>query len=308
MNDLDDDGLHGTFVRADRVEEIVEVIRGSDRKSDWKSGIELQLGPRRWRPPAVSEDGRRLLYVCPQSEIPRYVRERLKLAKENAVGVTIALTIGALFSHEVLEVLADTDSTVLVLDDYVKERRLTPRHFLAALADVEVPLPPEVRKSIGRKVWESVTEGTSQEKGSRLEAFLAFLFSQVSDFKVVERNYRNETEEIDLVLQVDNYSNRAWQKSGVPFILVEAKNTEARASQQMVSVLLAKIQTKRGTARIGVMVSRNGFTEEAKMQELRFSTQDVCIPMIDGTGVDSLLAADDLDVALETIVRRSLLR
>ena len=124
----------------------------------------------------------------------------------------------------------------------------------------------------------------------------------------MERNYRNETEEIDLVLQIDNFSSRVWQKSGVPFILVEAKNRADKASQPMVSSLVTKLQTKRGNARIAFLVSLAGFTDDARMQELRFSTQDICVVMIDRLQLESLLAAANIDEQLEVLVRQAMLR
>ena len=281
MQDLDLDEPTGSPILASDIDQIIETIVGTDAKVAWQKDIELDLGTKRWRPPAITSDYSRVLCVCVQGELPRSTIERLRLAREKGIKITVAVTIAALYREEVLSVLVDADSDVFVIDDYRVERRFELRHCLAALADIEVPVAPTMRQVIGRKVWSSIGEGTNQEKGRRLEALLAFLFSQVSDLKVAERNFRTETEEIDLVLQVDNFSPRVWQKAGVPFILVEAKNRQDKASQPMMSVLINKLQTKRGTARIGVMVSMAGFTTDAREQELRFSTQEICVVMID---------------------------
>ena len=207
-----------------------------------------------------------------------------------------------------MELLVAVDADVIVLDDYVSSRQLNPRPLLAALADVEVPVSPDLRRNIANVVWDRIADGTAYRKGKRLEALLAFIFAQIRDLKVVERNYRNETEEIDLVLQIDNFSSRVWQKSGVPFILVEAKNRADKASQPMVSSLVTKLQTKRGNARIAFLVSLAGFTDDARMQELRFSTQDICVVMIDRLQLESLLAAANIDEQLEVLVRQAMLR
>jgi Holliday junction resolvase-like predicted endonuclease len=308
IDDLLDDERSGTAIRASDVEKLLDEICAADSKEGWTKGLELDLGAKKWRPSAVSSSSGRLLYVFLQESLPRYAIERLRLARAAEIDITVALPISALFQPDVLEVLVEIDSDVLVIDDYQRGRRNEQRHLLAAIADIEVPLAPDIRRRVGATIWPRIADGSNHAKGRRLEAVLAFLFSQVKDFKVVERNYRNESEEIDLVLQIDNFSKRAWQNSGVPFILVEAKNRADKASQQMMSVLLTKLQTKRGTARLGFMVSIAGFSDEAKIQELRFSTENICVVMIDGANLEMLLLADDLDEALETLVRRAFLR
>lgn len=310
MNEEIQDESSGMPVRASDVESLIDEILATDAPSKWQKNMQLELGTKRWRPSAVADSGGRMLYVCLQQEVPQFVADRLRLCKESGIAVTVALPIASLFDPDVLGILVEVDADVFVVDDYRKERRYAQRHCLAAIADIEVPVSPKVRQSIALSIWSRIGDGTSQEKGKRLEALLAFVFSQVHDLKVVERNFRNESEEIDLVLQIDNFSTRAWQKPGTPFILVEAKNRADKASQQMMSVLLAKLQTKRGTAKIGILASLAGFTEDAKLQELRYSTstQEICVVMIDRDGLEALLTADDLDEALETIVRRALLR
>lgn len=308
MEEIVDEPSQGKPIGVAEVEAAAARICANAKGQDWVEGTELDLGSKRWKPNAVSRDGTRLLYVFLQDELPRYVRDRLGLAAERGIRPTLALNLATLFKPELVELLVGVDADVIVLDDYITTRQLDPKSLLAALADVEVPVSPELRRSVAKVVWSRIGDGTSQEKGRRLEALLAFAFAQVRDLKVIERNYRNETEEIDLVLQIDNFSSRVWQKSGVPFILVEAKNRSDKASQPMVSTLITKLQTKRGTARIAVLVSLAGFTDDARMQELRFSTQDICVVMIDRAQLESMLSADDVDAEFEAIVRQAMLR
>jgi len=308
VEEILDDPMSGRRVRAKDIEEVTDAIIRAPGGTFWERDVELTLLDKKWRPTAVSNDRERLLYVFLQEELPRFVADRLLRARSLPMRITVALPLASLFRPEVIELLADLDADVLVVDDYVVAKRFVARPLLVALADVEVPISPELRKSMLGTVWTRIEQGTPQERGRRLETLLAFLFSQVRDLKVVERNYRTETEEIDLVLQVDNFSPRVWQAPGVPFILVEAKNRAEKASQQVMSVLLTKLQTKRGTSRIAILVSLAGFTEDARLQELRFSTQDVCVVMIGSEELEALLKAEDLDEALEEQVRRALLR
>lgn len=290
------------------IEEAAARIYASSSGRYWTKDVELNLGLKRWKPNAVSDDGARLLYVFLQDDLPRFVHERLNLAAEKGIKPTVALNLSSLFKPDVVELLVRVDADVIVLDDYVVSRQLEPKPVLVALADVEVPVSPDLRRSVAKTVWQRIGDGTAQEKGRRLEALLAFSFAQIRDLKVVERNYRTETEEIDIILQIDNFSTRVWQKPGVPFILVEAKNRSDKASQPVVSTLITKLQTKRGTCRIAVLVSLAGFTDDARMQELRFSTQDLCVVMIDRSQLEKLLLTDDVDCEFERLVRQALLR
>lgn len=308
MNEILEEPSRGRPVGIMDVDAAAKRIFESESGQDWVPGVELDLGSKRWRPNAVSTDGTKLLYVFLADQLPRFVRDRLALAAEVGIQSTLALNLASLFNPSIVELLVAVDADVIVLDDYVSSRQLNPRPLLAALADVEVPVSPDFRRNIANVVWDRIADGTAYRKGKRLEALLAFIFAQIRDLKVVERNYRNETEEIDLVLQIDNFSSRVWQKSGVPFILVEAKNRADKASQPMVSSLVTKLQTKRGNARIAFLVSLAGFTDDARMQELRFSTQDICVVMIDRLQLESLLAAANIDEQLEELVRQAMLR
>ena len=308
MDDILDEPSRGRPIGVVDVAATAKRIFESDRGQDWVADGELDLGSKRWRPSAVAKDGKGLLYVLLADQLPRFARERLALAADLGIKPTLALNLASLFNPTIVELLVAVDADVIVLDDYIASRQLEPRPLLAALADIEVPVSPDLRRRIANVVWTRIGDGSAHQKGKRLEALLAFVFSQVRDLKVVERNYRNETEEIDLVLQIDNFSSRIWQKSGVPFILVEAKNRGDKASQPMVSALITKLQTKRGSARIAFLVSLAGFTNDARMQELKFSTQEICVVMIDRAQLESILSADNMDEQLEVRVRQALLR
>lgn len=310
MTDINGDEGEPQLLLADAsvAAEVSERIAVAEKKLGWVSGHRIDLGGVHWVPAAVSEDFKTLLHVTLGGSLAKYARRRLVQARAQGVRIRIALTTESLFSEELILILAELDADVYVIDDRVRKWQTKPRHVMAALADLQVPVSASVRKQVGHHAWASLSVGTKQERGRRLEAFLAFLLSQLSDLRVVERNYRTASQEIDLVLQIDSLSNRVWQKSGSPLMLVEAKNTAARATQQMVSVLIQKLQTKRTSTRIGLLVSPNGFTADAKLEELRSSRSEVCVVMIDRDDLLALIAADDLDECLEGLVRHALLR
>ena len=300
------DELVRSFDDASEVDRVVGSIKVANRESGWTQSTEIKVGKKRWRPSAVSKSGASILYVSLRGDIPSYVSSRLNQAFSDGLQVCIALPLTALFNPDILELLAKIDASVIVINE-IRTVSLRPLHFMAAMADLGVPVEPQLRVKLATTVWNRIRSGSPQERGKRLEALLAFLFSQVADLRVVERNYRNETQEIDLVLQVDNFSSRIWQRSG-PLMLVEAKNTSEATQQNVVSLLIHKIRTKRGVSRVGLLVSIAGFTDGAEMEELRISESDNCVVLIDEAKLLRLIEAVDLDEVLETLVRRAMLR
>jgi len=295
-------------ISQDDVVAALERICASNKGKQWIRDREIDLGDKRWRPSAVVDSGNQLLYVSLLDGVPRFASERLRLAADRGITPTVALRLAALFNPEVVKLLAEVEAEVIVLDDYVRPRQLEPRSVFVALAEIDIPVEAGLRRQMSDLALGRVRVGTAQQKGRRLEALLTFVFSQIDGVKVIEHNYRTATQEIDIVLQIDGHGSRVWQQLGAPFILVEAKNRADKASQQMVSVLIQKLQTKRGTSRVGVLVSLAGFTMDAKEEELRLSRDDVCVVMVDRGQLERLVAADDLSSEFETQVRRALLR
>jgi hypothetical protein len=145
-------------------------------------------------------------------------------------------------------------------------------------------------------------------RGRRFEGLLAFLLSQVADFRVKERNLRGATDEVDIVVQIDNQSARCWHKSGAPFVLVEAKNWKNKVGQDEISVFHAKLQTKRGAARIGLVFGMGGFTSDAKAQTLKFATQEHVMVLIGPAELAEWISREGSDDYLESLVRRAMLQ
>ncbi|WP_454860105.1 restriction endonuclease [Promicromonospora soli] len=312
MEDILDDGPSAVPVLSSDIDAVVEAfITLLGERGGWVTGRSIDLGGSRWTPSAVKDDESAVLYAFLGEDIPKFIERRLREARTRGISVVVAVPTHSVFRVEIVELLAELDADIAMVRSDWRSTSLAvdePRHFLAALADIEVPLPVAARKSVAEAVWPRLREGSNFEKGRRLESLLAFVFSQVSDLKVVERNYRSETDEIDIVLQINGQSVYSWHDQGAPFVFVEAKNHAAKADQPMVNLLLSKLMTRRRSAQMGILVSVGGFTEDARKAELRMSGMGVCIVMIDGTALQSLLRSDDLDGKLEELVRRALLR
>lgn len=287
-------------------EDVCLRIVAKDQKRSWLEASVIEVGSLRWKPTLISPSKNAVLHVNLTDTLPSFVERRIVSASESGHQIYLALHLRSLYQEDVLRALSRVDANVYVLDDELQPSK--PLHFLAALADYGVPVTPELRKEIGIRALAGMNEGSANKKGRRFEALLSFLLAQVRDLKVFSRNYRNATQEIDIVLQVDNLSDKVWCKPGVPFVLVEAKNTSQAIGQPVVSLLIRKLETKRGSSKLGMLFSMAGFTSDAKDEELRLSQTDMCIAMFDATGLRALLESDDLDEVLNQAVGRALLR
>lgn len=291
-------------VDANAAEAIVADVMAKDRQRKWAAPALLTLGSTSWRPSAVG-NGQNVLHVALLDTLPSFLVRRFVAAHAAGFRLHVALTTAALYQPAWLRLLSEVDAHVYVVDDFDKAARYRRRHVLAAVADLQVPVSPTDRAAIGKIALDRIDAGTAQEKGRRLEALLAFLFSQVSDFRVVLRNHRNKSQEIDLTLQIDNFSRRVWH--GKPLILVEAKNRSTKADQPTFSVLVTKIRTKRQSVKIGILVSTTGFTADLERESLRYSESDLCVVLIGPAELRALFESEDLDDHLERMVIKALM-
>lgn len=273
----------------------------------WESpDTAIELGTIAWLPDLKSKKGKKLLHVHVTREVRSHLLRRFEAAINSGYQIHVVLDIADLYRAETVRQLAGIDAFVHVIDSSSFAK---PGHVLAVLGDLGVPVEPSLRTEIARATWERMNEGGTWARGNRFEALLAFLLGQVGDFRVVDRNYRTDTEEIDILLQVDNFSPRCWHETGVPFLLVEAKNWDDDVPQKEVTVFIGKILTKRGRARIGLLFAAKGFTSDADLQETKLGQKEQIVVAL--VGPDKLLEwinQRDADEYLEILVRDAMLR
>lgn len=315
FEDLDDspdeDVVEGIEILESSVDLSSDVIVDSLRtSSQWSEADEVVTdGSISWRPVLRDvHDSDLLLHVHLASELRSYLRDRLAMATSVGKRVVVALPLEALYESDIVEFLGDIDADVIVIDpaDHVPSPKSS--HLLTALSDNSVAVNHATRTVIASKAWQRRTEGTNHEKGRRFEGLLAFLLHQVGDFRVVERNLRAATEEIDLVIQIDNWSARCWHQSGAPFVLVEAKNWTNPVGKPEITDFKAALRTKRQRARIGLIFSASTFTRDAEMEELKYAQDAEVIVMVDGKQLAKWIESDEPDDELEELVRRAMLR
>ena len=248
---------------------VQEVLRAT---GDWTEVVSpLTDGKVSWRPVLQSVDGSQVLHIHLAEELRPYIRNRLEMAVRMQMSVAVALRLPSLYDSDMLEFLVGVDAAIMLIDSRNCLTISNPVYVLTALSDNGVPVEREVRSSVARVAWDRLQIGDENERGRRFEGLLAFLLSQVSDFRVREKNLRGATDEMDLVLQIDNWSGRCWYQPGVPFVLVEAKNWKKPVGQPIVTLLHGRLRKKRQRARVGLAMTTSRFTSDAAMEELKYA-------------------------------------
>lgn len=284
------------------VEDIVARIEQSDHA--WKRPRDpIALDGKRWLPYLVSTKRNAVLHVHISGTMPRYVARRLRSAGA-AYRVYVALTLEALYDEAVLKVLADIGAEVIV----VSADDLKPAYYLAAVADNGIPIAPALRRELAMRCWEERREGTSFQKGRHFEGLLAFLLSQVNGFRIADRNFNGETDEIDIVIRVDTFSEACWSEPGVPFVIVEAKNRADTIGSNVVTLLIRKLETRRGRARIGLLFATSGFSPEAETEEIKEARGNILVAFLGPDEIEEWIKTEDLTAYLDRHIERAMLR
>lgn len=236
-----------------------------------------------------------------------FLQKRLAAANTEGKLVTCVVDTEPLASPESLGFLSSIDARIVYVDE--DSKIYEPRPLLKLVGELELGIDPGARRILIRDGLEQCETATTNDmKGKRLEWLLHFMFSQIGDFRVLQCNYRTKTEEIDAVVRLSAISpRRSWALLGAPHILIEAKNKKDKAGQEVVSKLNTIIQTKRGTCRIGIIVSLAGFTSPARDQVLKLATEDRTFVLLSRKEIEEWSSANDYDQALDDYVSTAML-
>jgi Holliday junction resolvase-like predicted endonuclease len=264
----------------------------------------LTVGKQSWKPYLINRDKPGVLHVHISALMPRYIKRRLRDAASTN-RIYVALTMEGLYDEDVLRILCEIDAYVLVVGG---GSDITPVYYLAALADRGIPVEPSLRRELARSCWAKRKEGSNFERGRHFEGLLAFLLSHVRGFRIFARNFNGKTDEIDIVIRVDAFTDACWSESGVPFVIVEAKNWTITVGSSVVTVLIRKLETRRGRAKIGLLFTTSSFSAEAEAEELKEAKGNLCVAMIGPTQIVEWIEADDPTTYLDMYVGRAMLR
>jgi hypothetical protein len=265
----------------------------------------LDLGSLRWAPSFVKQNS--ALAVILGTSVPNFLERRLRAARAAGIEMLCVVDLAALSSKAVLLLLSDLNARVSLVEDGVSLSQ--PMALLKFLGCEEFAVEPEGRRHLISNGLAACREAsTSDAKGKTLEWLLHFMFSQVRDFRVRSCNYRTASEELDVVVQLTSWDPaRCWAHLGAPFLIAEAKNRKERSGQEVVSKLNTIISLKRGTCKIGFIVSLSGFTSDAHTQVLKLAAVDRTFVLLNAADLERWGFAQDYDNELNEIVMEAML-
>lgn len=285
---------------------VIESVINADPA--WVPGTADSFGQVRWRPDLERADSPAVLHVHLAERLRPYVLDRLTAASEAGREIHLALPLSTLYDEGLLKSVHELDPQVHLIRSETFDTA-QPDALLTVLCDQQIQVSPAARTLLATKGLElSQLDASAHVKGRRYEAVIAFLLSQVSDFTVVERDLRTDTEELDAVIQQRATQGRVWSGLGAPLILVEAKNWAKPVPQKEASAFRVKIDGRRRVIRLGLMFGASGFTSDALDQELRFASHEITIAFVNPDDLLNWIEADDGDDFLEKLVRRAMLR
>lgn len=144
----------------------------------------------------------------------------------------------------------------------------------------------EAQRERLRALWtEATTSPERAVRGKSLEDFAAAFFGE--SFKVVQRNARTDTEELDLVLERMPGTDPRFRET---YLLVECKNWRQQpVDQKEISTLAGKMDLHHRTQ--AFLLTSGDFTEPARQQAAHaFSARKLEILLLDGREIEQFLS------------------
>jgi len=161
------------------------------------------------------------------------------------------------------------------------------------------------RKMLKELLDKVLSADTNKEKKESLEDLAEYLFSSITGIKVIDRNARTKTSEIDLILELDNiiFSFHPFFKEVGQHIMIECKNWEKAIGADEVRSFSSDMSDKRVT--FGCMVTRKGITRDA-YEEIRkkFRTDHQVIIVLSREDVERVIKGENLIELLKEKYRR----
>ena len=136
----------------------------------------------------------------------------------------------------------------------------------------------------------------ANEKGKALETLIHKLFEEIEGFSVRDR-IRTTTEEIDLLI-LNHSDNEIWSKES-PLILVECKNWSSKCGKNELVLFKEKLENRSGRAKLGFIISWNGFSSKLSIELLRSSKSDIVIVPLTGKEIKLSIENESFGQLLE---------
>lgn len=155
-----------------------------------------------------------------------------------------------------------------------------------------------------RATWDAVqAEKDRNRKGLLLEQLMELLLKTVPGFHRLRARMKNETEELDILVQNDA-TDPFWQKES-PYILVECKNWSSHVGTKDLRDLFGKLEGRYKRCRLALFVAAGGFAETVR-EALHQRARDDLLVMLVGPGdIENMVKSSDRSVVLKEIHQRA---
>jgi Restriction endonuclease len=211
----------------------------------------------------LSEDASETARVTTEDEARDYATSYWTSSSEGLANV--AQTFGRLFG-----VLASFDNKLG--RHFWFERAAALHATILSLANVEDEISTKVR-------------------GDALESLVeALLRTEEPELKVLEKNFRTQQEEIDILLS-NSLSDPFWLALGSPLIIIECKNWKTKPGVPELRILESKIIDRGAICRVGIFVSMSGFAQTALDRLRDFQSDGGIIFAVNGEDLESLITS-----------------
>ena len=278
-------------------------------KSAWKVSTDAITLPdgTRWRPDLRSGP-KSVLALSLEGEIPQALLRRMRGAREGGYELTAALGSSRM-DLSMLVLLQELDTRIIAVDwfDRPSPRVAEYRSISDWIARERIALSPDDLQVLALARLEAALADPTNVKGRLYEEVLCLLFSQVPWLTVDEHAYRNESEEIDLILGVHAIGHIAGLAKG-PVAIATAKNESKATGSATVKYLKEQMANRKGRCNLGFLCSASTISPEAGTEILRGSqSSDMVYACIDLGDLLALLEAPaELDEGIQDIIRRAI--
>ena len=299
--DLDESRLGGPD-ESERETIVAALMERDSQLERPKEPIDLGDGLR-WTPDLVDAD--RVIHVELGRQIPRAFVRRLQAARAMDVNVVVATKAEAL-TFETLALLQrlEVSPIELTLNDQAEWRISEWSSVADWVARANMALrPSELRDLVAQRQAVAEDSGrTNHARGHAYEEVLCLVFSQVSWLKVIEHAYKNDTEEIDIVLLVTGAGEYA-QLAGGPIAIATVKNEKKSLGSATIKYLEGQMGNRRNRCKLGFACARGDISKAADTEIIGLRRAEVVIVPIGGDALKELLDdADRLDERLAEMV------
>jgi hypothetical protein len=307
IGDFDPEEFQGVYRGPgddDRARVLAEI---QSLHSKWIVPVDtVVMGDVSWRPDLVAPK-QQLLHLALTGDIPRALMRRMQAAQKHGYQVTVGLGSHRLDLGTLLA-LQELNARIVAVD-WDEEQTSVRGHRSVAdwIATERISLSPaDLRCLAAARLGIAETEATN-ERGRLYEEVLCLVFSQVPWLTVDEHAYRNESEEIDLVLGVHATGHIAELAKGAVAIAT-AKNENKATGSATVKYLKEQMANRKGRCRLGFLCSATSISPAAKTEILRGSqSSDVVIAQVDREDLLALLAdSEHLDHGVQALIRRAI--